>query len=59
MSSTEVRSLSRLLHYLQPGDLLDGAVPAHPVFEAFWTDACSDSFAAPARVRAVRASKVK
>jgi glutamate synthase domain-containing protein 2 len=59
ISSTEVRSLSVLLRYMQPGELLDGSIPSHPVFEAFWADARSDSFIAPARVRAMRSSKLK
>jgi glutamate synthase domain-containing protein 2 len=59
VSSTEVRPLSRLLNYLQPGSLLAESVPAHSVFEAFWADARSDSFMAPAQVRAMRSSKMR
>ena len=57
VSSTEVRSLAVLHRFMQPGELLDGAMPDHPAFLAFWADARSDSFQAPARVRAMRSSK--
>ncbi len=59
ISSSDVRSLSVLLRFMQPGDLLDGAVPDHPVFEAFWADARCDSFQAPETVRAMRSSKIR
>ncbi|WP_363800912.1 FMN-binding glutamate synthase family protein [Lysobacter firmicutimachus] len=56
VSPTEVRSLGALYNFLAPGDLI-GKVPAHAVFQAFWSAARSDSFAAPARVLAMRESK--
>jgi len=59
VSSTEVRSLSVLLRFMQPGELLHGGLPGHPVFEAFWADARSDSFCAPARVMAMRGTKIR
>jgi glutamate synthase domain-containing protein 2 len=59
ISSTKVRSLSMLLPFLRPGQLLDGDLPDHPVFQVFWPEARSDSFAAPEQVRAMRASKVR
>ena len=59
VSSTEVRSLAVLHRFMQPGELLlGGSVPEHPAFQMFWPDARSDSFAAPARVQAMRASKL-
>jgi hypothetical protein len=59
VSSTEVRSLSVLLRFMEPGALLSDEVPNHPVFEAFWAEARSDSFAAPARVMAMRGTKIR
>ena len=59
ISSTKVRSLSRLLPFIKPGELLADTMPDHPVFQAFWADARSDSFVAPALVRAMRSSKVR
>ena len=59
VSATEVRSLSVLLRFMQPGELLAGETPAHPVFEAFWADARSDSFRAPERVMAMRGTKIR
>jgi len=47
VSSTEVRSLATLYQYVEPGALLNGGVPAHAVFQAFWRDARADTFAAP------------
>ncbi|HEX7916634.1 FMN-binding glutamate synthase family protein [Rudaea sp.] len=47
VSSTEVRSLAALYQYVEPGALLNGGVPAHAVFQSFWKDARSDTFAAP------------
>ena len=58
VSSTEVRSLAVLHRFMQPGELLGGPLPEHPAFQVFWSDARGDSFAAPARVRAMRASKI-
>ncbi|MBF6024731.1 FMN-binding glutamate synthase family protein [Lysobacter niastensis] len=56
VSPIEVRSLAALYHFLKPGDLL-GGIPEHAVFRAFWAGARSDSFAAPEKVQAMRASK--
>jgi glutamate synthase domain-containing protein 2 len=56
VSPTEVRSLGALYRFLEPGDLI-GKVPDHAVFQAFWTQARSDSFAAPEKVRALQLSK--
>jgi len=56
VTPTEIRSLAALYRFLRPGDLV-GKVPEHAVFQAFWAQARSDSFVAPERVRAMRASK--
>jgi glutamate synthase domain-containing protein 2 len=58
VSSTEVRSLAVLHRFMQPGELLGGEIPDHPAFRMFWPDARSDSFAPPARVQEMRASKL-
>src|SRR3990167_4009411 len=59
ISSTKVASLSMLMPFIEPGTLLDGKLPDHPVFEAFWPEARSDSFAAPARAMAMRSTKLR
>lgn len=56
VSPVEVRSLAALYRFLEPGALL-GGVPDHAVFKAFWAQSRSDSFAAPEKVQAMRASK--
>ncbi len=56
VSPTEIRSLSALYRFLQPGELLHG-VPEHAVFREFWGDADPNSFAPPARLAILRASK--
>ncbi len=56
VSATEIRSLAALHQYLQPGELLDG-IPKHAVFQSFWADARSDSFAAPGKVGSLRLAK--
>ncbi|MGJ7902896.1 FMN-binding glutamate synthase family protein [Lysobacter sp. 1R34A] len=56
VSPTEVRSLGALYNFLAPGDLL-GKIPSHAVFQSFWANARSDSFAAPERLLAMRGSK--
>ncbi len=56
VSPVEIRSLAALYTYLQPGELLD-RVPRHAVFQEFWADARSDSFAAPEKVGALRLAK--
>ena len=56
VSPIEVRSLAALYNFLEPGELID-RVPTHAVFRDFWADARSDSFAPPARISGLRASK--
>jgi hypothetical protein len=56
VSAVEIRSLAALYPYLQPGELLE-RIPKHAVFQEFWTDARSDSFAAPGKVGALRLAK--
>ncbi|MET0755834.1 MAG: FMN-binding glutamate synthase family protein [Pseudoxanthomonas sp.] len=56
ISPIEIRSLGVLYNFLESGELLN-KVPDHAVFRGFWADARSDSFAPPARVRALRDSK--
>ena len=56
VSSSEVRSLATLHHWLRPGELLAG-VPEHPVYQVFWESARSDSFAAPETVLSLRSTK--
>ncbi|MGY3265010.1 FMN-binding glutamate synthase family protein [Lysobacter sp. HA35] len=57
ISPTEVRSLAAIYNFLEPGALLQG-VPPHAVFQQYWEDARSDSFAPPSRVAALRTSKL-
>ena len=59
ISSTKVSSLSMLLPFIEPGQLLDGKLPDHPVYQAFWAEARGDSFAAPARAMAMRSTKIR
>jgi glutamate synthase domain-containing protein 2 len=49
VSSTEVRSLAALYHFVAPGELL-GGVPDHAVFRVFWQAARADTFAPPRTV---------
>jgi glutamate synthase domain-containing protein 2 len=56
ISPVEIRSLAALYNFLEPGELLS-KVPEHAVFRDFWADARSDSFAPPARVSGLWASK--
>jgi len=49
VSSTEVRSLSALYHFVKPGELI-GGLPDHAVFKVFWHAARTDSFAPPSYV---------
>ena len=56
VSATEIRSLSSLYRFLQPGELLDGEA-RHQVFRDYWADARADSFQAPAHVLSMRMSK--
>ncbi len=56
VSPIEVRALASLYRFLEPGELLD-RIPSHAVFQSFWADASCESFAPPARVRALQQSK--
>ena len=56
VSSTEVRSLAALHHFVAPGELL-GGTPEHPVFRIFWPQANPDSFETPPSLLALRTSK--
>ena len=57
VSQVEVRSLSALYRYLQPGELLGGRLPEHAVFREFWQQARSDAFMPPANIARLRDSK--
>ena len=57
VSATEIRTYRELFPHLRPGELLHG-IPRHSVFQDFWADARSDSFAPPAKVRSLRESKM-
>lgn len=57
VSATEVRSLSALYRFLEPGELLD-RVPEHAVFRTFWQMSRADTFAPPDRVLEMRRSKL-
>ncbi len=57
MSSTEVRSLAALHHFVLPGALLH-EIPQHPVFQVHWQGARADSFNAPKSMLSMRGSKV-
>ena len=57
VSSTEVRALAKLHHFVPPGQLLEG-VPDHPVFQVFWDQARADTFAAPPKAREMAATKL-
>jgi glutamate synthase domain-containing protein 2 len=57
VSPTEVRSIAAIYNFIEPGALLRG-VPPHAVFQSFWEDARSDSFAPPAGIAQRRASKL-
>jgi glutamate synthase domain-containing protein 2 len=58
VSSTEVRSLAALHHWVQPGELL-GLTRSHAVFKVFWDVARPDSFDAPATVLSMRTTKMR
>ena len=58
VSPVEIRSLAALYRYLAPGELLD-KVPEHAVFREYWADARSDSFNPPARIAALRETKLR
>jgi glutamate synthase domain-containing protein 2 len=58
VSSTEVRSLSALYHFVKPGELLEGTAD-HAVFKVFWDAARIDTFAAPRNVLEVQHTKMR
>ena len=57
VTPTEVRSLRALYSFLQPGDLLDGRIPRHAVFQDFWQAARGDGFMPPDAVMRLRSGK--
>jgi glutamate synthase domain-containing protein 2 len=57
VSPIEVRSIGALYRFLRPGELLDG-IPAHAVFQDFWSSASAASFTAPANAYEARAPKL-
>ncbi len=59
VSSTEVRSLAALYHWVKPNELVDGSVPEHPVFKVFWEVSTPDSFGAPPNVLSMRTTKMR
>src|SRR4249919_3658728 len=56
VSPIEVRSLASVYRFLERGELLQH-VPEHAVFRDFWVASRSDSFAPPAKTRALRGGK--
>ncbi len=58
ISSTEVRSIAALYHWVQPNELL-GGVPSHAVFRVFWDAARADRFDAPPNVLTMRTTKMR
>jgi glutamate synthase domain-containing protein 2 len=58
ISSTEVRSIAALYHWVQPNELLDG-VPSHAVFRVFWDVARADRFDVPPNVLSLRTTKMR
>ncbi|MCI1730036.1 MAG: FMN-binding glutamate synthase family protein [Chiayiivirga sp.] len=56
VSSTEVRSLAALHHFVKAGELL-GDTPEHPVFKIFWPQADPESFEAPPSLLSLQTSK--
>ena len=50
--------MASLYRYLAPGELLK-KVPEHTVFREYWAEARSDSFTPPARIAALRTSKMR
>ena len=58
VSSTEVRSLSALYHFVKPGELI-GGVPDHAVFKVFWDASRTDSFAPPKTVLELHHTKMR
>lgn len=58
VSSTEVRSLAALHHWVQPGELL-GSTRSHAVFRVYWDLARPDRFDAPPTLLAMRTTKMR
>jgi glutamate synthase domain-containing protein 2 len=58
VSSTEVRSLAALHHWVKPNELRDG-ISDHPVFRVFWEQARADSFSPPHNVLALQTTKMR
>jgi glutamate synthase domain-containing protein 2 len=58
VSSTEVRSLAALHHWVKPNALVDG-VSDHPVFKVFWEQARHDTFSAPPNVLTLQTTKMR
>ncbi len=58
VSSTEVRSLSALYHFVKPGELV-GGTPDHAVFNVFWDAARADSFVPPKTVLELHHTKMR
>ncbi|MSR13228.1 MAG: FMN-binding glutamate synthase family protein [Gammaproteobacteria bacterium] len=58
VSSTEVRSLAALHHWLAPGALLSG-VPDLPAFKVFWETARANTFEAPPYVLRMHPTKTQ
>jgi glutamate synthase domain-containing protein 2 len=58
VSSTEVRSLSALYHFVKPGELI-GGTPEHAVFKVFWDASRTDSFAPPKTVLQLHHTKTR
>jgi glutamate synthase domain-containing protein 2 len=58
VSSTEVRSLAKLHHFVRPGELL-AHVPEHAVFQVFWDQARADSFDPPPKASEMQATKTR
>jgi len=56
VSPTQVGSLASVYRFLERGELLQH-VPEHAVFRDFWVASRSDSFAPPAKTRALRGGK--
>jgi glutamate synthase domain-containing protein 2 len=58
ISSTEVRSIAALYHWVQPNELL-GGVAEHAVFKVFWQAARADRFDAPPNMLTLRTTKMR
>lgn len=57
VSPTQIRSLGSLYRFLEPGELLSGQ-PEHSVFRDYWPLARTDTFDPPARIQALRDSRL-